>query len=192
MTRWLAKSTDDEDLVIRFQRGETAVFEELYRRHAPMLFGLVRRYLGGGGSGGGSAEDVLQEIFMALFTALPGFRKEARFATWAYRIALNCLARHGGAEPCDALDEEDGKQSSLLAGIPKPTLNLWLEAGLAKLASGYKKVLLLHDLCGFHHDEIALILNISEGASRSQLSRARSALRSAMLAENRKEVAHAG
>jgi len=192
MTRWLAKSTDDEDLVARFQRGDTAVFEELYRRHSPVLFALVRRYLSGGGSGGSAAEDVLQEIFMALFTALPGFRKEARFSTWAYRIALNCLSRHGGAEPSEVLDEEDEQQGCLLAGIPKPTLNLWLEAGLAKLASGYKKALLLHDLCGFRHDEIALILNITESASRSQLSRARSALRSAMLAENRKEVAHAG
>ncbi|MCB1049366.1 MAG: RNA polymerase sigma factor [Acidobacteria bacterium] len=182
MGTWFTRSEkSDEAWAEAFQAGSQQAFEALYHRHQAKLFTLCLRNLGQN-----RAEDCLQEIFMALYTALPGFRGQAKFKTWMYKIALNCISRHYGPDP-EPLDPD---MEGSLRHQPEPTLNLWLEQAITALPHGYRHVLLLHDVAGFKHDEIGEILGITAPTSRSQLARARTNLRTLMVRQQKKEIGH--
>ena len=76
---------DDGELVARFQRGETRVFDSLFARHQDYVYRIVYGIVGSVEE----ARDLTQEVFVQVYRALPGFRRGARFATWLYRIAVN-------------------------------------------------------------------------------------------------------
>ena len=132
------------------------------------------------------AEDLLQEIFLLAYRKLPEFRGDSAVGTWLYRLAMNrCLdhlksrqTRTGAATT--TLDEETmpGPQAVSDGGIRR----IDLERAVARLPDGARAAFVLHDVEGFQHHEIASILGISEGTSKSQVHKARLKLRAILTA----------
>lgn len=132
------------------------------------------------------AEDLLQEIFLLAYRKLPEFRGDSMVGTWLYRLAMNrCLdhlksrqTRASGATT--PLDEEIMPQSPRMpdGGVKR----LDLERAIARLPDGARAAFVLHDVEGFQHHEIAAILGISEGTSKSQVHKARLKLRAHLTA----------
>ena len=129
------------------------------------------------------AEDLLQEIFLLVHRKLPDFRGDSAIGTWLYRLAMNrCLdhlkslqTRNGRATY--ALDDECQPTVSRQTTSVGPIDKLDLERAIGQLPEAARAVFLLHDVEGFQHNEIAAILGISEGTSRSQVHKARLRMR---------------
>ena len=168
----------DGALVERCRRGELGAFEELYRQHAARLFSLAVRMLGNPAD----AEDAVQDTFLTAHKRLETFRGEAALGTWLYKMAVNqCLdrlrsraAREGHAT--ESLDEPVGAWQPH-ARHDSPVERMDLKSAIARLPEGGRAVFVLHDVEGLEHREIAKLLGISEGTSKSQLHKARLRLR---------------
>src|SRR5262245_18055965 len=135
------------------------------------------------------AEDLLQEIFLLAYRKLPDFRGESALGTWLYRLAMNrCLdhlkSRHTRAGLASSpLDEDVRPITRQQPTVPDLDIKrLDLERAIAKLPEGARAAFLLHDVEGFQHQEIAEILGISEGTSKSQVHKARLRLRDMLMA----------
>jgi RNA polymerase sigma-70 factor, ECF subfamily len=165
----------DETLLGEIARGDEAAFRELYRRHTPAMYAVVLRLVGRRTS---DAEDAIQEAWMRAVRGLSGFRRESTLRTWLIGIAIRCALEilRRRALPHDPLPDD------VQDTIGSPTVRLDLEVAVANLADGYRHVLVLHDIEGYTHREIAALLGIDEGTSKSQLSRARRHLRRALTA----------
>ncbi len=152
--------------------GDEAAFRSLYRRHTPRLFQFALRLLAGNEH---DAEDVVQETWLRAVERLGEFRWESSLGTWLGGIALNCcrgLYRRRDRHWLELRDDDS------VVAPPRETLDaIALERALETLAPGYRTVLVLHDVEGFTHEEIGQRLEISANTSKSQLSRARRALR---------------
>lgn len=165
-------------LARRAAQGDIAAFEQLYRDQAGRIFVLLRRLCGGHE---GRAQDLTQEVFVRAWQALPKFRFESAFATWLHRLAVNTAlmelrARRGGldAEITDAVLETHATIDT--AGV-RTLLSTDLERAIATLPPRARAVLVLFDVEGLSHEEIAEQLNMAVGSSKAQLHRARSLLR---------------
>jgi RNA polymerase sigma-70 factor, ECF subfamily len=172
--------TGDMALVDRCRRGDLLAFEELYRAHAGRLYGLTCRMLGNPAD----AEDLLQEVFLAAHRKLETFRGESALGTWLYRLATNlCLdyirSRAGRAsQVTDALDDDPAMPGAGGRGLAEQTVTkMDLERALARLPEGCRAAFVLHDVEGLEHREVAEILGIAEGTSKSQVHKARLRLR---------------
>ena len=171
---------DELALVQRCREGDLAAFEEIYRTHAGRLFSVACRLLGNPTD----AEDLVQEIFMAAHRKLDTFRGEAALGTWLYRLATNlCLdhlrSRSGrSSQLTDSIDDEQGLFDSSTSGLAEQTVSkMDLERALAKLPDGCRAAFVLHDIEGLEHREVADVLGIAEGTSKSQVHKARMKLR---------------
>jgi RNA polymerase sigma-70 factor (ECF subfamily) len=175
-----AKQQDELALVERCRQGDLAAFEEIYRTHSPRLYSVACRMLGNATD----AEDLLQEIFLAAHRKLDTFRGESALGTWLYRLATNlCLdylrSRTGRAiRITDPLDEEPGLYDAGSRGLAEGILTkMDLERALAQLPEGCRAAFVLHDVEGLEHREVAEVLGIAEGTSKSQVHKARLRLR---------------
>jgi RNA polymerase sigma-70 factor, ECF subfamily len=160
---------DDARLIAAFlaERSEEAFFR-LYAAHAAGMYALAVRLLGNGDRG--RAEDAVQEAWVRAITRLPTFRGDSALRTWLCGIVVNCC-RELMRGPT-FVEETDPTGT---AGPPETQIDV--ERALRSLPGGYRAVLVLHDIEGHTHDEIAGLLGIEAGTSKSQLSRARAALR---------------
>lgn len=165
----------DTDLVLRAAAGDTPAFETLYRRHSRRVYGVIWRLVGGVDA---RAEELTQDAFVRAWQALPGFRRDAAFSTWMHRLAVNTalmdLRSRAGAE---ALETDDSALEFQLAPGARRELGLDLEKVVAKLPPRARAVLVLHDVEGWKHEEIADELGMAVGSSKAQLHRARGLLR---------------
>jgi RNA polymerase sigma-70 factor, ECF subfamily len=160
--------SSDADLLAGLQSRDEQAFRVLYRRHTPAMYAVALRLVGRRVP---DAEDVVQEAWMRAVRKLASFRGDSTLRTWLVGIAIRCALESMRRRPWLALEEAD-----LPAMIESPPA-LDLEAAVAALAEGYRQVLILHDLHGYTHAEIAALLAIDEGTSKSQLSRGRAAIR---------------
>jgi RNA polymerase sigma-70 factor (ECF subfamily) len=153
--------------------GDTLAFERLYRRHVARINGLARWLLGRD-----DVDDVLQDVFIRVWEKLDTFRGDAAFGTWLHRLATNVILRQRQKRRTEE-DRESGAPPELTraASTPKPGLNIDIEVGVDRLPARARQVFVLHDVEGYKHEEIAGMLEISVGTSRSQLHHARMALR---------------
>jgi RNA polymerase sigma-70 factor, ECF subfamily len=148
--------------------GDERAFRELYRRHTPRLYQLVLRLV----ESEQDAEDVVQEAWIRATEAAGNFRWESGFGTWLTGIAINRfreLLRKRNRWPVlglEAIAEPESKPERVGERID-------LERALSMLPVGYRTVLVLHDLEGYRHEEIAEQLGIAAGTSKSQLFHAR-------------------
>jgi RNA polymerase sigma-70 factor (ECF subfamily) len=173
-----ARAAAESALIDRCRRGDLGAFEELYRQHAPRLFNLAYRMLGNSAD----AEDAVQDAFLLAHKRLDSFRGEASVGTWLYRLMVNqCLDRLRSrstrdSQATESLDEPARTwQPAVRADAAVERMDL--KAAIARLADGARAVFVLHDVEGLEHREIARILGISEGTSKSQLHKARFRLR---------------
>jgi len=164
---------DDAALVEACRRGERRAMEALYHRYKRRVFGLVTRIVGPADS-----EEVAQEVFVRIFRGLGRFRGDSQLSTWIYRLSVNASLSHVTRRPRHEGDDE------ALANMPAPQtsgadprVSQRLERALASLPAGYRAVLVLHDIHGMNHDEVADILGCHVGTSKSQLHKARARMR---------------
>lgn len=168
-------SEDDRRLVAEFlaTRSEHA-FRRLYRRHASAVYALLLRLTAGDVA---RAEDCLQDAWLRAIAGLDRFAWRSTLRTWIRGIAINCW-REGWRDDRRAplrLVEKDEPEAALPGVAPLDAIAL--EQAVAALPDGYRAVLVLHDVEGFTHEEIAEALGIVPGTSKSQLARARAAVR---------------
>src|SRR6184192_2207351 len=154
--------------------GDGRAFERLYRSHVARVHSLARRMINPD-----VADDVTQDVFVRAWSKLGTFRGEAAFGTWLHRLAINViLARRTtlGTERGRYYDAEN-----VLDAVPgRPVvheLSLDFQQAIGRLPDGAREVFVLHDVEGYKHEEIADMLGIVPGTSKSQLHHARMALR---------------
>src|SRR3954469_7432758 len=168
---------DNEQLTIRRAiEGDETALRALWSRHAPHIDMVVRRLVGFDPD---LAEDIAQEVWIQIFRALPSYRGDSQFSTWAHRIAvnrtLNALRRSRRLAAIETTVEED--TASVEMDTERSFLASSIEAATAKLSPGARTVFVLHDVEGYTHEEIAQELGITSGGSKSQLFKARAKLR---------------
>jgi RNA polymerase sigma-70 factor (ECF subfamily) len=168
---------DNAELVRRCRAGDVGAFEELYRQHAPRIFSLACRMTGSPQEG----EDLLQDIFLQVHRKLDSFRGDSALGTWLYRLAMNqCLdfVRSRQSRMRDLTDAfDEGGFNEPVAMADSPVARMDLERAVQQLPSGYRTAFVLHDVEGLDHKQIAVVLGITEGTSRSQVFKARLKLR---------------
>ncbi|HEY0503106.1 MAG TPA: sigma-70 family RNA polymerase sigma factor [Lysobacter sp.] len=171
---------EDRDLVAAAARGEMRAFEALYRRHAGRVHGVIARLVGGQGA---RAEDLTQEAFVRAWQALPAFRFESAFSTWLHRLAVNTALMELRSRRSRPQDEGDSDEEvfDLIGSADSAghttALSMDLERAVASLPPRARAVLVLYDVEGWKHEEIAAELGMAVGSSKAQLHRARSLLR---------------
>jgi RNA polymerase sigma-70 factor (ECF subfamily) len=168
---------DNEQTTIRRAiDGDEAALRALWTRHAPHIDMVVRRLVGFDQD---LAEDIAQEVWIQIFRALPGYRGDSQFSTWAHRIAvnrtLNALRRTKRLEKIETPVEEDSAFVEM--DTERSFVAASIEQATAKLSPGARTVFVLHDVEGYTHEEIAQELGITSGGSKSQLFKARVKLR---------------
>ena len=165
----------DAELVARARQGNEAAFEQLVRRHQRYVFNLAYRVLGDYAE----AEDVTQEAFVRAWRGLSGFRGQARFTTWLYRIVHNlCLNRLPGLRREllqvelleEVLDDPATSPPDLLEARERV---VFLHAELDRLPEKYRLVLTLRYLQGLSYAKIAAALDVPMGTVKTHLHRAR-------------------
>jgi RNA polymerase sigma-70 factor, ECF subfamily len=168
---------ENEQLTVqRALTGNQAAMRALWTRHAPHIDVVVRRLVG---QDPDLAADIAQEVWIQIFRALPSFRGDAQFGTWAHRIAvnrtLNALRRTKRMASVEVDVEDD--TVSVEPDAERALIAASIEEAAAKLSPGARTVFLLHDVEGYTHEEIAAELGITSGGSKSQLFKARAKLR---------------
>lgn len=165
----------DQITIRRAVNGDEAALRAIWVEHAPRIDTVVRRLVGDPDQ----AADVAQEVWIQIFRALPTWRGDSQFSTWAHRIAVNrtlnalrSMRRFTKTEveieEGSATVEHDGDRSLLAQTI---------DEAVQKLSPGARAVFVLHDVEGYTHEEIATELGITSGGSKSQLFKARAKLR---------------
>ena len=159
----------------RAMAGDERAMQRLWSQHAPHIDAVVRRLC----DDAELAADISQEVWMQIFRALPSYRGESQFGTWAHRIAvnrtLNALRKirriaklEVDIEDDSAMTENDSDRTFLAESI---------EQAMTRLSPGARAVFVLHDIEGYTHGEIGEELGITPGGSKSQLFKARAKLR---------------
>lgn len=161
----------ESDLISGCIDGDRRMQEELYRRFSPRMYAVCLRYAGSSEE----AEDILQEGFIKIFKKLSSFRGEGSFEGWIRRVFVNTAIEHFRRkrylQPVTEKEENtiEGKYISVLDTLAeKDILDL-----VRQLSPGYRTVFNMYVVEGYTHKEIGDILGISEGTSKSQLSRAK-------------------
>ncbi|HVE77527.1 MAG TPA: RNA polymerase sigma factor [Gemmatimonadaceae bacterium] len=163
---------------VRWQRDPVA-FRALYRRHSPALYGTAFRLVGHAAD----AEDAVHDTWARAVEGLPRFEWRSSLRTWLTGILLNRL-RELDRQGRDMLPlDEAALAPEPPVVLPRGVDPMDLDAAIAALPPGYRRVLVLHDVEGFTHEDIARLLDIDPGTSKSQLSRARRRLRRALSGE---------
>jgi RNA polymerase sigma-70 factor (ECF subfamily) len=169
-------SRPDAELVARCRAGDSDAFEALYREHSPRLYALARRMTGSAHE----SEDLLQEIFLQVHRKLDSYRGDAALATWLYRLGIRqCLdflrSRQGRMRAASSSLEDDGSYMPSMRETPGARIDI--ERAVARLPEGCRIAFVLHDIEGLEHKQIADLVGISEGTSKSQVFKARMKLR---------------
>ncbi len=174
----------DAELVLRSQQGDVRAFDELVERYHGKIYGLTYNMT----SNREDAEDLTQEVFVKAFEALPHFRGKSSFYTWLYRIAVNKTINYRKkrnrkrALSLDQFDQdiktddvyhELTAKGSPLRNISLSELQEKLNEALQHLSEKHRTVVVMHDMQGIPHDEIAKVVGASVGTVRSRLFYAR-------------------
>lgn len=160
--------------VRRAASGDEGAFARLYRRHVARIHTLVRRM-----AGPDSADDLTQDVFIRAWDKLPSFRAESAFSTWLHRLAVNVVLSRRRSEKSERtwFIDDDGPLLHASGKTHFPGTVMDLESAITRLPEGARQVFVLHDVEGWTHEEIAAEFGLVPGTSKSQLSRARAALR---------------
>jgi len=188
-TAELNSESSDLELVRLAADGNLAAFELIYRRYYRRTFSLALRMTGSQTE----AEDLTQEVFIQLFRKIGSFRGDSAFSTWLHRLTVNQVLMHFRKRSVkNEKTSEDGEMPELtVSGTANPAKmavidRIALKNAINGLPKGYKNVFVLHDVEGFEHEEVARMLGISIGTSKSQLHKARLKLRN-LLAKQSEE-----
>ncbi|HKC65805.1 MAG TPA: RNA polymerase sigma factor [Pyrinomonadaceae bacterium] len=176
-----AASQLDYELAREIAGGDMQAFEELYNRYHRRVYSLCLRMT----NNVAEAEDLTQEIFIHIYHKIGSFRGESTIMTWLHRVTVNRVLMHfrrnkvrrESVADTDALPEPKLKTSETLNSQILEVDRVALNKAISELPPGYRAVLILHDIEGYEHTEIARMNRIAVGTSKSQLHKARLKLR---------------
>ena len=180
----------DSELVERFKSGDRRAFDELVRRYQHRVFTLAMRWMGDEQI----ANEVAQDVFIALFRSLKNFRGDAQLSTWIYRVVINhCknrkqyrrrrkMSRHEPLEG-DRNDDDDGPKRQIAADGPLPDAAVHqsdaerlIREALEQLPEEQRTIIVLRDIEDLSYEEISELLGLARGTVKSRLHRARAQL----------------
>jgi RNA polymerase sigma-70 factor (ECF subfamily) len=163
-----------------FTEGDRQAFAELYEEHHRRVYSICLRMT----QDVSEAEDLTQEVFIQLFRTIGSFRGESAFATWLHRLTVNHVLMHFRKRKVRPnLTSGNGELPvQVVAGTNDPKRmrvvdRILLSEIIAKLPSGYREAIIMHDIEGLQHSEIADLRGRSVGTSKSQLHKGRAMLR---------------
>jgi RNA polymerase sigma-70 factor (ECF subfamily) len=169
---------DDAEWVERARNGDNTAFEMLYRKHRNRIYGLVWRLCGGDAA---LAEDLLQEAFVRAWQKLDSFRGESQFGTWLHRLSANVALsdRRIRVRRLERETELEGAAERTATGARDVYAGkrMDLEQAIARLPERARTVLVLFDIEGYRHAEIAELADMAVGSSKAHLHRARKLVR---------------
>ncbi len=174
----LSKSAQESDeyLIQQCLRGDTQSYAKLYRRHQSRVRSILYQICGPS-----SLDDLVQEVFLRAWKALPKFRQTAKFSTWLYRIAWNLAADERQAHMQKQTQLKDLTMKTPTQQEAPNLLHLHYQdlvnRGLENLSFDHRTVLVLHDLEEVPQKEVAEILNVPLGTVKSRIFHARAAMR---------------
>jgi RNA polymerase sigma-70 factor (ECF subfamily) len=175
----------DGDLICRIQQGDQSAFNQLVLKYRQRVMGVAARML----RDRVEAEDLAQDVFVKVYHSLKGFKGEALFSTWLYRITANSCLNHrrkrrfedqGGSVMGDAADLLPDHESNPHDLLEKKELKLFLEQAIQRLPEEQRIVLILRDIEGLSYEDIADTLGLELGTVRSRLHRARLAVQESL------------
>jgi len=183
------------EALARAQAGDHQAFAQLYSLYKRRIYSLCLRMLGKLAE----AEDLTQEVFLQLHRRIASFRGDSAFSTWLHRMAVNIVLMHLRKKGLavisldQALEPEAEERAGRSFGAPDLSLSgaidrLALARAVDGLPAGYRLIFVLHDVEGYEHNEIAAMLDCSDGNSKSQLHKARLKLREALRTNSRQEA----
>ena len=169
----------DQSLILKVQSGDVTAFDQLIEKYKAKLYGMLYHMLGNHED----AADLSQETFLKAFKSIASFRNQASFYSWLYRIgmnvAINFLKRrkevHLHLNPWHSdIDEEPilkelTSKENVHQSLDRAELLEKLNEALQKLSNEHRAVVVLHDIEGVRHQEIAKVLGCSEATARSRL-----------------------
>lgn len=164
----------ESQLIRAASEGDGSAIRALYERYAPRVYAVVRRIAGDDDLAG----DYAQEAWIRAIRALPTFRGDSRFSTWLHRIAVNAALQ--AARKAETRKKREAPMPDAIPvgpGRRDVFLEQQLERCLDRLPEGMRRVLILHDVEGYTHEEIGELLGVNSGTSKSQLSKARAKMR---------------
>jgi RNA polymerase sigma-70 factor (ECF subfamily) len=165
---------EDASDVAAAAAGDVRAFERMYRRHVARIHSTAVRMIGVE-----EADDATQDVFVRAWQRLGQFRGESAFGTWLFRLAVNVILSR--REVVGIRNQRHVADAELVTTLPArgttPELGVDFETAIARLPPGMRQIFILHDIEGYKHDEIAAMLGIAQGTSKSQLHRVRMILR---------------
>jgi RNA polymerase sigma-70 factor, ECF subfamily len=194
----------ERNLIDRIRGGDQSAFEEIMAHYKSRIISMTRQLLGNQQD----AEEVTQDAFIRALRGLGRFRGDSTFATWLYRIAINCarnrrdywsyrkrdstlsfdapLCAEGTMTLGDVIPAEDG---SPYDSVVTEDLNVRIREGMKLLSSNHRRILTLRNIDNVSYEEIAQILAISVGTVKSRIARARNDLKALALVDERMDAA---
>jgi RNA polymerase sigma-70 factor, ECF subfamily len=168
-------ASEDLELVRQAAAGNAAAFERLYEQHHRRVYSLGNQ---------SQAEDLTQDVFLQVYKKLGSFRGDSAFTTWLHRLTVNQVLMHFRKRGVKLEHtSEEGDFTNVVETPLQSTRRismvdrLALEKAVAQLPPGYRTIFVLYDVEGYEHEEIADMLDVSVGTSKSQLHKARMRLR---------------
>lgn len=168
---------DEKRLLKRMQKGEAEAFAEFVDRFGGRVHALARRYT----RSEADAEDLTQEVFVALCKSIGNFRGESALGTWVYRVTVNICLKHQGRRPPEAAPLDN---LPIADSTPTPEehaarteLSAQVEGALANLSDNHREVVVLHEMHGLTYAECAEALGVPIGTVKSRLFHAFGRLR---------------
>ena len=154
--------------------GDASAFERLYRIHLTRIHSLARRMLSTH-----EADEVTQDIFVRTWQKLSQFRGESAFATWLHRLAVNVIIerRRSYAILRERMSDDPHALEFVAVAPTRSDQRVDFERAIELLPAGAREIFVLHDVEGYKHREIAVLLDIAAGTSKRQLHRARMLMR---------------
>jgi len=178
------ETTPDIELCRMAAGGNIAAFELIYEKYHRRTYSLCLRMT----SSQTEAEDLTQEVFIQLFRKIGSFRGDSAFSTWLHRLTVNQVLMHFRRRSVkNERTSDDGEMpEQTVRGTADPNKmavvdRIALKNAIAELPNGYRNVFILHDVEGFEHEEVARMMGISVGTSKSQLHKARLKLRGLLI-----------
>ena len=171
---------NESQLIARVIAGDRLAGRTLYDTHAPRVYSLAYRLSGDAEK----AREFTQDTFIRAFSRLSQFRGDAAFSTWLHRIVVTVVsnARRSELRMAREVLLDEAHSIEFTAPEAEPDLKESIARAVDNLSEAYRMTLILHDIEGYTHAEIAGILGVPEGTCKSRLSAARAQLREKLAA----------
>jgi RNA polymerase sigma-70 factor (ECF subfamily) len=176
--------SSQDEMITKARQGDREALAQLYRAYRDNVYRICLRMV----RNPSDAEDLVQETFLRVINKIHTFRGDSQFTTWLYRVTKNVALMQLRKPKFATLDFDDARdRDEFLDSINQENISqdadaqaadgVLLDVAIQQLPSGYGKVLVLHDVLGYRHNEISKMTGITANNSKSRLCRARRMLR---------------